>query len=528
MTELVQPPAHFDGNASAVIIEQVTISDADAVREARRWTTGKRGPAVDGLEQLVSADLTNYVTEALRIGAHALSVTGQAQESLALERMLKDVGQKTADSTSKAAELTERVVKEASDAVAMAAGDAKKAITEADAQSRKEFTNAVAAAKQELSTEVRRIFAGENPELLERLQPLLEKFGTALDTRVTASASELLTKAAKQFDPADPTSPMAKHTAELNARQEKLTEQLSTQHAELASKVDELTTALKIREAKTALATVTPIKGQSYASEIHTMMLSIATGLGDEYNDTSAMAGRLPRCRKGDGVLTIDAGAARVVVEMTDSSRVGWSDYLDEAERNRDAAASLGVVRKATQNGGQTIRVIGARRVVMAFDPQIDDPDLLRTVVMLVRTVAITASVRKGAEQIATAEEKINEAMAQLAKIDSVKKLAGAIQKNATKIDGECTSLGAGVRRLLDQALDALAGTDSVASEHAHEGVASRDIGRAGGNEPQVRLMSSERLIPTAVHVLSLTCAGRTFSSEGRGRSRSRYRQYYR
>jgi hypothetical protein len=189
------------------------------------------------------------------------------------------------------------------------------------------------------------------------------------------------------------------------------------------------------------------------------------------------MAGRLPRCKKGDGVLAIHAGPARLVVEATDSARAGWSEYLDEAERNRGAAASLGLVRTSTQNGSQTIRVIGARRVVMAFDPENDDPDLLRTVVMLLRTTAVAATSRKGVHEIATAEEKINEALAQLTKIDSVKKLAGAIQKSATRIDGECTSLNSSIRRLLDQALGALTGTGATTAmetliEGAHNGAA--------------------------------------------------------
>ena len=469
--------AHFDLAASAVVVEYMLIRDGDIVREAQRWTTGERGPVIEDLDHLTGADLTNYVTEALRIGAHALSVTGQAQESRALERMLKDVGDKTADSTTKAAEVTGRAVKEASEAVTRAANEAKKAITEVDARSRQEFTTAVTVAKRDLNTEVRRIFGGESPELLEHLQPLLDKFSTELDTKVSAGASELLAKAAKQFDPTDPTSPMAKHMAALGARQEQLTQQLSKNHAELASKVDQLSTALKVQEAKTALATVTPIKGDSYARQIHTLMLGIAAGLGDEYDDTSVVAGRLPRCKKGDGVLTINAGSARVVIEVTDSARVRWSDYLDEAERNRNAVTSLGLVRTATQNGGQTIRVIGARRVVMAFDPENDDADLLRTVVMLLRTTAVAASARKGTHQIATAEEKINEALAQLAKIDSVKKLADAIQKSAVKIDGECTSLNSSTHRLLDQALAALTGTGAVTTieppvEGAHHGAA--------------------------------------------------------
>ena len=37
----------------------------------------------------------------------------------------------------------------------------------------------------------------------------------------------------------------------------------------------------------------------------------------------------------------------RVAVEMSDSHRNGWSDYLRDTERNRDAVASLGIVRSA-------------------------------------------------------------------------------------------------------------------------------------------------------------------------------------
>ena len=72
----------------------------------------------------------------MRIGSLALSATGQAQESKALERMLKEVGDKTAGVD--LGGRTERArVKDASEAVTRAAADAQKAITEADAQSRK-------------------------------------------------------------------------------------------------------------------------------------------------------------------------------------------------------------------------------------------------------------------------------------------------------------------------------------------------------------------------------------------------------
>ncbi|OAA23577.1 hypothetical protein UG55_103511 [Frankia sp. EI5c] len=465
VVEHTRHPAHFDDDASAVVIERLVLRDREVTREAQRWVSGERGPLEENAVALAGADLTNYVTEAVRIGAHALSVTGRAQEAQALERMLKDVGDRTADSTAQAAERTARAVREASEAVMAAARDAKTAITEADARSRQELTTAVTAAKQDLNTELRRIFAGESPELVARLQPVLDRFGAELDAKVSSGTAELLTKAARQFDPSDPTSPMARHAAELAARQEQLTQQLTKQHTELTSKIEEVSTALRVQEATTALARVTPIKGTSYASSVHTVLVGIAAGLGDDYTDTSTTPGHLPRCKKGDGVLSLRDGAVRIVIEMTDSARAGWTDYLAEAERNRDAAASLGLVRTIDQNGGQTLRVIGAQRLVLAFDPDHDAPDLLRTVVMLLRTTAIATASRKGVHQVATAEEKIAEARDHLVTIDSVKKLSATIQKSAVKIESECTALNSAVRRLLDEALVALAGVEGTGPE---------------------------------------------------------------
>ena len=116
-------------------------------------------------------------------------------------------------------------------------------------------------------------------------------------------------------------------------------------------------------------------------------------------------------------------------------------------------------MRTADQNGGHSIRVLGQRRVVIAFDPDADDPEVLRTVILLLRTVAIAASVRTGDAEIDTAEDKIAEAVAQLDKIDAIKKTAGTIQKGAVKIDSECTSITTSIRRLLDQASISLAGS---------------------------------------------------------------------
>jgi hypothetical protein len=446
------------GSRGAVVVNDVTLTDAVVVREARNWTTGRRGEPCETPADLDQADLSAFVTEAVILGARALAVTAQTSETRAVEQMLKDVTDKTTQAASSAATTTSQAMTNAVTAVTKATADAKKAITEADEQTRKDVIAVVQAAKRDLNGEVARLFGGESPELLERLRPLLDQFGTGLEAKVQASTGALLDKVARQFDPADPTSPMAKHTATMKLQQQALSTQIDKNHGELTTKMEELATIVKLNEARASLAKVTPIKGGTFEDQIHFLMDGIAAGLGEEYTDTASTVGHLQRSKKGDGVLTIAAGAARVVLEMTDSARNGWNDYLDEAERNRGASGALGLVRTADQNGGQALRVLGSRRVVMAFDPETDDPELLRTVILLLRAVALTATSRTGAAEIATAEEKIADALGQLEKIDTIKTAASAIQKNATKIDSESTSIRTAIQRLLDEVLIALAG----------------------------------------------------------------------
>lgn len=457
--------ASYDRDTPAVVVHHLAVTDPAVVAEARRWSTGRRGPAV-GEEGMAGVGLSAFVTQALVVGAHAIGTAGGVQDTFDLERLVTDVGARTTESTRQAVNSTTEVMNQAAEAMQKAASDARKAIGETGTEARKSFADTVEGAKKTLLAEVHRLVGGDDPELAARLTPLLERFGHDLDTRVTAQTRELLTAAAKQFDPADPTSPMSKHSRELHKQQEALSATLARQHAELTCKVDELTTAWKVaasaKDAAATTAQVTPIKGFGYEDEVHEIMAQVALGLGDEYTATGRTTGAVPRSKKGDGLLTIGGGTARVVLEMTDSAQNRpWNDYLDEAERNRGAAASLGLVRDAAQNDNSTVRPLTARRIVLAFDPATDDPAWLRTVVQLLRLAGLAASARQDREEIHTADEKITEAIGLLGKIDDIRRIAGTIQGHARKIEQQSDDVRTTLDRLLSQAQSAL----SVAAE---------------------------------------------------------------
>lgn len=461
--------ASFDPTRSAVVIERLIVTDSEVVTEARRWRTGRRGAMV-ATTGMGDADLGAFVTQAMAVGARAIAGAGSAQDTFELERLVAEVGTKTVESSTQAADATAKAAAGAAETMGKAAEAARKAIAETEASTRKSFAETVELSTKALRDEVERLVGGENPELLAKLAPVLDAAGRKMGEQAFEQTDKLLSKVSRQFDPADPTSPFAKQAAALSDQQKSLTASMDKNHLALVGKVDELAKAVEIQKAAQAAAfktaSVTPLKGGTFESEVNAVMEGITAGLGDEFTETGGFAGIIQRCFKGDAVLTVGAGLARVVLEMHDSTdgRV-WNEYLEISERNREAVASIGVVRNAGQNKGQTIRVLGPRRVVVAFDPATDDSDLLRTVVQLVRTSAIAASSRRDVEELETAEENIQAAIELLDGINKIRKASGAVRKSADSIDKECNSVQTGIARHLGVALDSLSGVALEAAE---------------------------------------------------------------
>ena len=453
------PAVRYDTLQSAVVIDQLIITELSVATEARRWSQGRRGPSLPA-EQMADVDLSPFLRQALSVGVHAISTAGGIQEKFNLEGLVAEVGDRTADATARAATATTEAITQATTALERASAEAKKVIADAGTNARQSFSENVDAARKSLADEINRLVGGDHPELLARLTPVLANFGRELDDRAAKQTSELIDKVTRQFDPADPTSPMAKHNQELSRQQLTLRDTLEKNHMELEAKVDELAGAVRSARAASdaTAASITTLKGETYAQAVHRLMIDIAAGLGDEYCDTGATPGSVARCKKGDGVLAVDGGTVKVVLEMTDSKRTTWNGYLDEAERNRGALASLGLVRSADQLSGNTMQSFGARRIVLAFDPETDDPYLLRTVVQLLRLSAIAANSRQDDGEIDTAQEKIAEAITLLSRIDEIKRLAGLVTANATRIDKESDTIRLSLDRLLGQAQHALNG----------------------------------------------------------------------
>lgn len=85
-------------------------------------------------------------------------------------------------------------------------------------------------------------------------------------------------------------------------------------------------------------------------------------------------------------------------------------------------------------------------------------------VVEVTDSVAVAASARSGASELATAEERILDAALQLEKFDDIKKSAAGIRNSTAKIERECTAIATSIQRLLDEALTAPGGAAAPAA----------------------------------------------------------------
>ena len=453
------PRAHVEPAGPSLVVEGVSVREPAVVAEARRWTTGHRGPVV-AVEDMAGADLSAFVTQALVVGSHAIATAGGVQEAYDLGALVTEVGERTTEASAQATRATGEAIQRATATIESSTAAVRTAIGEIGAEARRSFADNVETAGKALSGELDRLLGGEHPELMARLTPVLDRFGRELETRSAQQTSELIAKAARQFDPADPASPMAQHARTLAEHQQQLTDALARGNKDLTGRIEALTEAIRVAQAASTATAV--------AMAVHGLLHELATGLGDEYADTSSFTGRIPRNKKGDGVLAVHGGETRVVVEMSDSQRPAWGAYLDEAERNRDALASLGLVRSAEQLGGHLLVSLGPRRLVLAFDPETDSIDLLRTVLQLLRLAAEAAARGRGSGEVSLAEEKIAEALAVLARIDAITKSAGLIRQHVTTISTESESMRAELSRLLSQAQSALgAATDIGAADAA-------------------------------------------------------------
>lgn len=142
-----------------------------------------------------------------------------------------------------------------------------------------------------------------------------------------------------------------------------LVEGLNESHRRLAAQLTELRTALEVDKTRAAADAKSPQHGIDTEATTLTALERLVHTAGDQLESTGTVPGAIPRCLKGDAVITLSPPAtlpgrdARVCVEVKDRDRAislkAWRQLLGEARENRQAVAALGIVKDPAQMPGQ-------------------------------------------------------------------------------------------------------------------------------------------------------------------------------
>lgn len=459
-------PIKYDPATGRITITQFEISNPEILGEAHHWSSGQRGAAVDD-EQLAAADLSPFINAAIATGVKAIAVAAGSTEVASNQRLIAELGDRAEESSQRAAERIGHAAEVTEKAARISGEETRKVVSETAEKMRTDMRTALIETVTDLRREIVAL-TGEDAPVAAAAKAAVAKAGEELQSRLDKRMDETVTGITQKFDHRDPTTPIGHLVSTLRTEQKAVVDEVGKQHAEVLDRLDKIQTNIVVAAAAaeaTAKATAaSTLKGLPYQDAVQAVVSGHAAALGDEYIDTSATTGQISACKKGDGVLTVPDqpgapdGVARIVLEMTNSvARRDWVKYLDECERNRGASASLGVVRTSDQvPGGGLVRIFGSRRMIVAFDPETDDPGLLQSVVLLLRAQACLASARSSGAQARTAEEKLVQATELLDKLPDLQRVATTTRSNADKLVNGLGSLHTTLARLLGEAMTAL------------------------------------------------------------------------
>jgi hypothetical protein len=280
--------------------------------------------------------------------------------------------------------------------------------------------------------EIEEMTAGEDSPLrsamLKSLDDAKDKIHLDIKNQVSSQKKEI----AELLDPSNPTSPLRS---------------LSTKLDLLGNAVEkvQLEVAKEVAVAEIVEAGVTG--GLDYEDEAVAIVQRIAAMAGDDCEPTGHLTGRVARSKKGDGVIDLKVGptvADRIVLEAKNSqlSKLDWERECEGSKDNRAANGFIGLCKHLDDMpNGSRIMILDSQSIVLAFDPNEDDAQLLYLVYQLVKMNTLSSSGRLDEVNIVEVRKSLDDALKALEKFDNLTKSASAIENSAASIKKDALSI---------------------------------------------------------------------------------------
>ncbi len=198
--------------------------------------------------------------------------------------------------------------------------------------------------------------------------------------------------------------------------------------------------------------------GHDFEAAVHAFVRDRATRSGDVAEAAGTTAGRIPRCKVGDAVVTLGpehvAAGARIVVEAKERGNVSLADALAEiatARENREAQVGLFVYSaRVAPDGVESFARFGSD-VVVVWDAEDPGTDVwLIAGLEVARALCAAASAGLDDERAAdldALEGAISAVEKQAEGLEVIRRLAGSVRNGGQKILDRVASMRDGLAR---------------------------------------------------------------------------------
>jgi len=138
-------------------------------------------------------------------------------------------------------------------------------------------------------------------------------------------------------------------------------------------------------------------------------------------------------------------------------SKKEWEVERDHSLENRGATGFIGLCKlQEDMPNGNRVLILNAKSIVLAFDPEVDDIQLLYIVYHMVKLATLSESGSIDDVNIAEVNHHLEETLRSLEKFDTITKSAAMIITQGQKIKDEASDLKVTMKANLDAAKTAM------------------------------------------------------------------------
>lgn len=273
--------------------------------------------------------------------------------------------------------------------------------------------------------EIEQMTAGEDSPLRAAMLKSLEETQKRIREDVLAQVSAQKSQIATLLDPLDPTSPMRSIVEKIEV---------------LSRNVENLKDGITRETAVAEVVEAGVFGGLDYEDIAVKAVQNIASYAGDDCEPTGNVTGRIARSKMGDGVVDLKVGAqvySRIVLEAKNKSlsKLDWEREAQGSKQNRGAIGFIGLCKHlADMPNASRILILDSRSIVVAYNPEVDDLQLLALVYQLVKLNTLSNAGSSDDIDLGEVSNSLESALKALEKFDLITKNASAIRNSADAI----------------------------------------------------------------------------------------------